>query len=239
MPGGTKVTASAGAVIAVCGILALAGCRSPSALKPTGLPAGRVEGGPVAPPQAPEAAKPKAEKLEPSVPAGWELRFTETFNRADLGKDWESLEGSWSIEKGMLSGQGTIMCTRKFPGAQRLEFDAISDNPCDLTGILCANEAGYEGGYFFGFGSENNAYSKLLIQGAEVKQYDALITSGKLHHVVCERDGATLKHIIDGKLVLTYKDEAPLVGKSHEMIGFYIYTGGKVGNVKVFTKPEK
>jgi len=235
------VNISKGGVIllAMVGLVCVMGCAAKEPAKPA-PPAPAPKELP-APAEAPKPPPPAAatEAPKPAAPAGWKLQFTETFDRADLGKDWEILAGNWTIEKGCLSGgSGTIMCTRDFPGAHRLEFDAQSDDPCDLTGIICANESGYEAGYFFGFGSGYNAYSKLLVEGAEMQQWETLITPGKIHQVVCQRDGNTLTHFVDGKAVMTYKDDEPLKGKDHQRVGFYIFTVGKIDNVKVYTKPE-
>jgi len=177
------------------------------------------------------AKEPAGEVLE-----GWTLQFSDSFDRTDPGRDWKVLSGDWRIEDGM-----SIICTKKFPGAQRLEFVAKSDDPqpCDLTGLLCIDESGLSSGYFFGFGSEWNAYSKLLVKGKEVTRCDAHIVPGKAHHVVCERVGNRLTNIVDGKVVLTHTDDTPLKGDGHEMIGFYIFSSGKIDDVKVYTKAEE
>ena len=179
--------------------------------------------------------------VKPPPRKGWALQFSDNFERAEFGSDWEILRGDWSIKKGRLTvpRNGQIVCSRKFPGAHRLEFDAKSDNPCDLTGLICANELGYAGGYFVGFGTELNAYSKLLVQGVEVKRWDAVITPGKVHHQIVQREGSTITHVVDGKVIMTYEHDEPLKGAGHEMVGFYLYGPGQIDNVKVYTKPEK
>ena len=180
--------------------------------------------------------------IEPPSLEGWTLRFSDHFERAAPGADWRALRGDWSIKEGRLAvlGHGQIMCTKTFPGAQRLEFDATAEGPCDLTGVLCAGEGGYAGGYFVGFGTENNAYSKLLVQGVEVKRWNAVITPGKVHHQIVQREGNTLTHVVDGKVVMTYEDDEPLKGKGHDRVGFYVFGKSQViDNVKVYTKTEE
>ena len=71
---------------------------------------------------------------------------------------WEVLDGDWRIENGQLVGKGEILCKQIFPGAQRLEFEAISENPGDLTGLLRTTGVGWRGGYFFGFGTFNPGF---------------------------------------------------------------------------------
>jgi len=182
---------------------------------------------------------------KPPAAAVWTLQFSDPFERAALGPDWQVISGDWRIEHGMLiggpgEGASEIACTKKFPGCQRLEYDARADDPqpCDLSGLLGIGEAGSESGYFFGFGSEWNVHSKLVIRGAEIKDWPKVITPGKVHHVVCERDGKTLRNVVDGEVVMTYTDESPLTGEGHDKVGFYIFSTGKIGNVKVYTKPE-
>ena len=201
------------------------------------------------PAEAPPAEPVAPASVEPAAkPAGWMLQFSDSFDRAEMGGDWNVIAGTWRIENGMLSGgapgaptESSIVCAKKFPGSQRLEFDAVTNDPrpCDLSGTLCVDERGYSSGYFFGFGSEWNAFSRLLVRGSQAKQWDTVITAGKLHHVVCELDANTLKHIVDGKEVMTHTVDAPLKGEWHQMVGFYIYSTGKIDNVKVYTKAEE
>ena len=219
------------AILWMAALALMAGCRAPERMAE-----------PVAPSEAPAAAQPSASG---TAPDGWTLRFSDDFERSELGQNWRAVSGDWRIVNGMLAGGTTggggdkiIVCTRRFAGAQRLEFDAQSDRPCDLTGILCCDESGYHGGYFFGFGSDNNAHGKLLVEAMYVADYDAVIVPGKLHHVVCQRVGSELKHAIDGEEVLSFVHEPPLTGGQHEMIGFYIWTRGMIDNVKVYTKAE-
>lgn len=169
---------------------------------------------------------------------GWKLRFSDTFERPDLGDAWRILQGEWVIEKGWLRGSGMIMCTRKFDDAQRLEFNAKSDEPCDLSGIICAGADGYSSGYFLGFGSEENTFSKLLVRGKLVERADAVITPGKVHHIVCRRDGHRITLHVDGEQVFNYLDARPLCGNGHRQIGLYMWFEGEVDNVKVYTRPD-
>jgi len=178
---------------------------------------------------------------DPAVGGGWVLQFTDNFERGELGDNWRVVSGTWSVENERLlckQGKGVILCAKNFPGSQRLEFDAASDDPCDLSGLLCTDDLGHRNGYFFGFGSDNNVHSKLLISGVAVKTYDQVITPSKIHHVVCQREGNLLTHIMDGAVVMNYIHHQPLSGERHEKVGFYIYTSGMIDNVKVYTKPE-
>lgn len=80
-------------------------------------------------------------KAEDAEDAGWELVFTDTFDRDELGEDWKVVDGAWELKDGQLVGTGTVMTTRGFPGPElhrqipggappgyiRLEFEARTD----------------------------------------------------------------------------------------------------------------
>jgi len=171
---------------------------------------------------------------------GWVLQFADDFEGGELATNWEALRGDWLMEEGRLTvlGHGQIMCTKTFPGAQRLEFDAMAEDPCDLTGVICASPLGYRYGYFVGFGTANNAYSKLLVQAVEVNRWDAVIKPGKIHHQIVQREGNTITHVVDGTVVMTYHDDEPLKGEGHDRIGFYVFGSSQmIDNVRVYTKP--
>ena len=76
------------------------------------------------------------------------------------------------------------------------------------------------------------------MRSAEKAFYYAPVIAGKVHRVVCQRDGDLLTHIVDGKVVMTYRDPEPLTGEGHQRISLYISVTGKIDNVKVYTKPE-
>ena len=134
--------------------------------------------------------------------------FSDNFDRRELGPDWRVLDGEWRIENGRLTGQGTILCTRRFPGPQRLEYDAITHaaEPCDLSAFLMSHERGLNTGAFFGFGSDYNRYSLINIDPASGRcrsaaRSEKTIIAGQLYQIVCECDGRALRHWVDGQLI--------------------------------------
>ncbi len=177
----------------------------------------------------------------------WKLVFEDDFDRAELGPDWWAT-GLTHIEDGELAmgragdpGGTYALCRRDFTGAIRLEYDAMApvDNPCDLSAVLNGNEQGYAGGFFFGFGSQNNTTGRFLLKNMPGAEYEATITPRKWHHVVCERDGLHFRHIIDGETVLDYTHEGPLPGPLYPHVGFAVWHIGRFDNVRVYTRPEE
>jgi len=139
----------------------------------------------------------------------WTLQFEDSFDRVDLGTNWTILHGEWRIETGHLVGYGTVLCARKFPGVQRVEFEAVTDspNPCDLSALLATDERGGDHGIFFGLGADYNQRSLIMYDRrpardrAAVETKKVLIIPGHSHRVVCEHDGTWLRHWVDDVLI--------------------------------------
>ncbi|MCX5662474.1 MAG: hypothetical protein NTW19_22565 [Planctomycetota bacterium] len=134
---------------------------------------------------------------------GWTLAFEDTFSRDELGPDWKAVEGKWRIEDGTLVGNGTLACTRRFPGCQRVELEAMTtlDMPCDLSIFLGGTEEGFAKGAFVGFGSGINGYSKIVLHNRDAQRGAARIVPGKRHTIRAERDGGLVRHVVDGQEV--------------------------------------
>lgn len=181
------------------------------------------------------------------APAGWTLRFEDSFERAELGSDWAAT-GLTRTENGVLAvgregelGRSLVVCTKQFLGAIRLEYDAMApvETPCDLSATINGGADGESSAFFFGFGSQSNTTGRFLIKGQPGREYPAVITPNKWHHVVCERYGKVFRHIIDGKTVMEYTHPGPLPGPLDREIAFYVWHVGCFDNVKVYTRPEQ
>ena len=173
----------------------------------------------------------------------WKLVFSDDFERKTLGQDWQALVGNWGIVDGKLVTQkgvdNQIILTRRVPGPQRIEFDAVTHakRPCDLSPFIHANANGRLSGYLLQFGGSGNKFNSL--RRGEVfmtaKCVDQFIERGKVHKMVAEFDGAAVRLTVDGATILEYFEANPLSGKEHESLGFYIYSSGAVDNLKVYT----
>jgi hypothetical protein len=177
------------------------------------------------------------------LPAKWALTFSDDFQRTELGPDWKILNGAWSVENGCLvtAGGGKLGIARKFPGLQKVTFEAVATpNPgvSDVSLFIHAQTGAKElsSGYFLQFGGNHNTSSGIVRKGREVRKARSLIEPGKTHSVIAECLGNTVRLSVDGKVVATYVDPKPLLGADHEQIGFYVYEGiVKISRLKVYT----
>jgi hypothetical protein len=187
--------------------------------------------------------------LSATVPGGpfayegeieWKPVFEDDFSRLTLGSQWKTLRGSWAIVSGKLVTKqtGIIAILKPVKPPLRIEFDARSENPGDLTAFWGTVDKGYEGGYFIGFGSNNNSLNKILRYGQQVAQASTvLITKGKMHHIVAQviappGQPATVELLVDGKLAIRYKDPQPVTDA--DTPGLIAWSEGEFDNVRVF-----
>lgn len=154
-----------------------------------------------------------------STPAEWTLQFEDTFNRTELGPDWKILDGTWRIENGQMVGSGLVVCTRPFPGQQRLDYEASSrvPEPGDLSAFLAGNENGFLTGALFGFGSDDNRFAKLLLLRTEVLRQPASIKPGHLYSISCRHENQRLIQIVDGQTTLDYLNSREEARRKTEM----------------------
>lgn len=95
----------------------------------------------------------------------------------------------------------------------------------------------WQSGYFLQFGGFNNTRNRLIRAGSVVDESRApLIEPDRLHHIVAECDGESVRLVVDGKLVLVCADAQPLVGPERDSFGFYMWTGARIERVEVYTK---
>lgn len=185
--------------------------------------------------------------LPPVSPSrkGWKLVFEDQFEREQLGPNWTVACGQWAIRNGrltLLKGEGAILYVSPLSHSQRIEFDAVAERgyPCDLSGLLCSDPTearGFGSAYFFGFGSEVNAFSKLLIRMVEYMVLPVKAVPRKRHRIICERDGDILSFWVDGKTILRCLHRNKLDGAQDVHAGIYMYFSRQyVDNIKIYAR---
>jgi len=182
----------------------------------------------------------KTVRLQNADEAGWELVFSDEFDRNNLGDGWTVLEGNWTVEDGALRGSGTLVSSRGFPGGNavgylRMEFEAVTDvrsidflgkgatagtRISDLSSILhgkLGEEAPdfLESGYFFQFGGKWNKTNQIRRAGRTLVadgEPQTRIAPNKVHKIVVESGRGRLSLFVDGRCVLTRKERTSIIG---------------------------
>ncbi len=184
-----------------------------------------------------ERAAAKASGMEQTGGVAWKLVANDEFDGAALDPRWQSLRGAWQV------GKGTVSCKEiSFLGLKeglkppvRIEFNARSQTPSDLSAFIGSRTDTFQDGYFFGFASNGNSLCKILKKGQEVAQAtQPVAVPGKWHHVIAQilPDGR-VQLAVDGKLVLDYKDPQPI--RTAETAGILAWGSGEFDWVKVYT----
>lgn len=214
------------------------------------------------------AAEPEKGAPAPAEEAGWELAFHDTFDRAELGPDWEVDQGDWSVEEGALRGSGVVMIRRSFAGdvprVIRLELEVQTDvrpflmipgapppavEVSDLSSMIHSNpRAGagrsfWQTGYFFQFGGSMNRRNRITRDGVDLvrdNDPEVRITTDKKHRIVVENDDGHLRMFIDGALLMEHHDPNPFaaVEDEYDRVALFLFTRAKVHEVRVYTRPR-
>jgi serine/threonine protein kinase/TolA-binding protein len=179
--------------------------------------------------------------------AGWELYFSDNFEREELGKNWKVISGDWKIKDGRLYIKGAaqnnyLLCNQKISGNIRLIYEGyfVGEKGGDISCFICGDEGMLDGeGYFFGFGAHNNTAN--LIQ----RKFVDLVTtkkflprSRKKYTVMVEREGSKLRMFVNRKLLLEYTDPSPLTGENHARFGLYTWDSEVYfDNFRVYFQP--
>ena len=182
------------------------------------------------------AQEPRLAMEAEAAPAGWHQAFEDRFERSELGARWHILGGGWRLADGRLQGVGELLLALRFEGDQRLEFDAGSEAPGDLSAILAAGAEGVKSGIFFGFGSNGNTKSKLLVAGDERLALPATAVPGRGYHIVCQREGSMVTWTVNGETLLRRDLDGLPQGPRQARVGLYLWRHGWIDNVKVFLR---
>lgn len=176
---------------------------------------------------------------QPATPAAsGTLVFSDDFERADVGADYAPAKadlgwtaGTWQIEGGRLKGadihNATLWLQRPLPEKVRIELDVRAESPKgDLKVESFGDGQTHQSGYIFIYGGWNNSIITLARQDehAEERKVDnrpcmqprggrRCVEPGLDYHWVIERTDDEVRWYVDGRLLLTYPDSAPLQGR--------------------------
>lgn len=169
-------------------------------------------------------------------------------DESGLGPNWRQAQTTaWRVENGQLCGQNArnhgVWLRRRLPENARIEFTATThsadgdlkaevwgDGQSSATSMSYTNATSYLtifGGWKNSLhvlaridehGSDRKASA--VVQGAD-DVARAKVQPGRAYRFKIERtDGKTLRWYVDGELVHTFEDPAPLAGVGHDHFGF-------------------
>ena len=195
----------------------------------------------VSPQASGSSAPPRAEG--PRLTAPWE----DTFDRAELGPDWNTLSPAWKIQNGKLCVRGArnkgAWLVRRLPVNARIEFDAFAesaegdikvelwgDGLSGATSISYTNATSYLA-ILGGWKNTKHVFARINEHGEGRLEIDVdplsddermrAAARGQPYHFKVERsDGKKVEWSVNGVVYFTFTDPEPLSGPGHEHFGF-------------------
>ncbi|APR85874.1 Hypothetical protein A7982_11223 [Minicystis rosea] len=209
--------------------------------KPAAPATPRASAKPVAP-HASASAAASASAL-PVLTAAWE----DTFDRADLGPDWNARSPAWKITNGRLCARGArnkgAWLAKRLPTNARIEFEAYAessegdlkielwgDGQSGATGTSYTNATSYIA-ILGGWKNTKHVLARRNEHGDDRLEIDVdpqsddermrAIAAGQAYHFKIERaDDKTVQISINGTVYFELADREPLSGAGHEHFGF-------------------
>ena len=164
--------------------------------------------------------------------------YSDNFDRAELGAEWNDTGKSARIKNGQLNVVNAynhpVWLRRKLPSNVQIDFDAVSRSPAgDIKVELFGDGESFDPdkgrydptGYMVVFGGWNNnksIISRLGEHDEAVKiAYDRvgsepLVLPGKIYHFTITRRGGAIEWKLNGAPYLSWTDPVPLGGSGHE-----------------------
>ncbi len=187
------------------------------------------------PPLPPPTA---GQELSWSEGVAWRQVVGEDFQGSLLAPGWNPVSGKWQVAEGVLIGTGPaafLTLREQVPIPVRIEYDARSASPLDLSACFLENPADYNAGYLFGFGSGGNLEDKLLDHGERLADApQPLAVPGKWHHVIAQiLPGDRLQLIVDDKLALDARARGPVTAAAYP--GVWTWGTAQFDNLRIYT----
>ncbi|MBI2372652.1 MAG: hypothetical protein HYV07_01505 [Deltaproteobacteria bacterium] len=151
--------------------------------------------------------------------------YSDDFNRAELGPNWYPSGGHWVTRDGYAysNGANNAPCFLKvtLPRDVVVEVDVMSETPdVDAKVELMTNGLAHASGYVFIFGGWSNktsAIARLDEHGADRKDRQPTGAVGsRTYRWRIEKQGGSIRWLVDGVPYLSFEDRAPLDGPGHD-----------------------
>ena len=162
--------------------------------------------------------------------------FSDDFQRKELGPEWNSTGGGYSIRSGQLRVRGArnkpLWLKRKLPRDVRIEFDVRSESPgADIKvelfgdGVSKAETTSYTATsyvvIFGGWDNTLNVIARMNEHGDDrVVGPPYKVVQGKTYRMKIERRGAMLRAWAGDHQLGVMRDPDPLEGPGHDHFAF-------------------
>jgi hypothetical protein len=192
---------------------------------------------------------PAARRVAAAAPPGPQIdqRFVDTFERAELGPDWNVTGSGWALKDGRLCVSNAhnhpAWLRRRLPPNARIEFEATSASPDgdlkveawgDGQSAATGNSYSNATSYLVIFGGWKNSLHVLArldehgadrktmrIEPGETDPRAQPVLPDRAYRFKIERsDGKTVRYFVDELEILSFKDPSPLIGEGHEHFAF-------------------
>lgn len=162
--------------------------------------------------------------------------FEEDFGRSNIGPNWIGTGKGYSIKNGALLVEGArnhpLWLGIPLPDAFSVEFDTWTESEeGDIKFELCGDGESYatsmnyvSSGYVMIFGGWNNTKNAIVRLDEHGKDQafssEPLVEPGKHYRMRVTRIGPEITWEVDGRELLRYEDDKPLVGADHGYLAF-------------------
>ncbi len=189
-------------------------------------------------PSVPRAGLRAQTGLEHDAELRWVEVYADEFSGEKLSSRWRVVKGSFQVEGGVLAAGSAsfLVLDEKVRAPMRIEYDARSPDPWDLSALWNPEPAILDAGHLFSFAA-GPAGSRLQVEGQVVAQDfspRAKGKAGKWHHVIVQilKDGS-VELYADGRLLLEHRQGSPPATAGFP--GVWTFgTGAQFDNLRIY-----
>jgi hypothetical protein len=163
--------------------------------------------------------------------------FLDSFDRQQLGVDYNNTGGPYKIASGQLHIRGAynkpLWLKRQLPRDAEIEFDVVAKSADgdikveawgDGESAAAGRGAYLATSYVFVMGGWGNRVSALCRMDEHApdrkERQDIKVVAGKTYHWKIRRKGSRVDWLVDGQPFLALDDPQPLEGPRHSYLGF-------------------
>jgi len=167
----------------------------------------------------------------------WRLVHEEAFEQGNLADHWRLASGTWKMTGGVLGGEGPrafLVYAQALPIPVRIEYDARSPEPGDLSACHLDDPPDFTKGILLGFASNGGALNKILVEGEQVAEsQQPLARPNTWHHVIAQilPDGR-IQLLVDDQLAVEYQAKGLPIRP--RFAGLWTWATAQFDNVKVY-----